>query len=239
MIHEWLDAITIALGNNLWLAPLLALVAGLLTSITPCSLTSVPLIINYVGGYADKNVRRALSYSLVFCLGMTITFAVLGIAASLLGRLLIDAGMWWFIILGIVMVLMAMQMWEIINIIPQTSATSKNTKRGYIGALLTGLLGGLFSSHCALPVLIVLLAMVAKTGSVLYGAMLLLIYSLGHSVLLVIAGTSIGFVKKISESKKYAVFNKVFKIILGAFILAIAFYMFYLSFEGGLDLHEH
>ncbi|MBT7121715.1 MAG: cytochrome c biogenesis protein CcdA, partial [Clostridia bacterium] len=107
-------------------------------------------------------------------------------------------------------------------------------KRGYFGALLMGLLGGLFSSHCALPVLIVLLAMVAKTGSLLYGALLLLVYSLGHSVLLVVAGTSIGFVKRVSESRKYTKFNTVFKIVLGALILAIGLYMFYLSFEEGI-----
>lgn len=233
MIHEWLDGLAQIIGHNLWLGPLLALAAGLLTSITPCSLSSVPLVINYVGGYAGKDVKKALRYSLVFCLGMTITFAVLGIAASLIGRLFLGAGTWWYIILGIIMVLMAMQMWEIINIIPQSGAITKNTKRGYLGALLTGLLGGLFSSHCALPVLVVLLAMVAKTGSLLYGALLLLIYSLGHSVLLVVAGTSIGFVKKVSESKKYARFNQVFKIVLGALILAIGLYMFYLSYREG------
>jgi len=234
MIHAWLDNLTDLIGASLWLAPLLALAAGLLTSLTPCSLSSVPLVINYVGGYAESNVKKALRYSLVFCLGMTITFAVLGVAASLLGRLLINAGMWWFIVLGIVMVLMAMQTWEIINIIPSSSVVTKNTKRGYFGALLTGLLGGLFSSHCALPVLVVLLAMVAKTGSILYGAMLLLVYSIGHSVLLVAAGTSISFVKRVSASKKYARFNTVFKIILGALILAIALYMFYLSYQEGI-----
>lgn len=233
MIHDWLDGLSLLIGYNLWLAPLLALAAGLLTSITPCSLSSVPLVINYVGGYAKNDVKKALRYSLVFCLGMTITFAVLGITASLIGRIFLGAGTWWYIILGIIMVLMAMQMWEIINIIPQSGAITKNTKRGYLGALLTGLLGGLFSSHCALPVLVVLLAMVAKTGSILYGALLLLIYSLGHSVLLVVAGTSIGFVKKVSDSKKYARFNQIFKIILGALILAIGLYMFYLSYQEG------
>jgi cytochrome c-type biogenesis protein len=232
MIHEWLDGLELIIGNNLWIAPLLALAAGLLTSFTPCSLASVPLVINFVGGYAEKNVKRALRFSLIFCLGMTITFAVLGVVASLLGRLLINTGPWWFIVLGIISVLMAMQMWEIINIIPQSRAITKNKKRGYFGALLMGLLGGLFSSHCALPVLVILLAMVAKTGSILYGALLLLVYSLGHSVLLVVAGTSIGFVKRISESKKFATFNKVFKIVMGALILAMGLYLFYLSYTG-------
>lgn len=128
------------------------------------------------------------------------------------------------------MVLMALQTWEIIYIIPHNTAISKNSKKGYIGAAITGLLGGLFASPCATPVLIVLLAMVAEQGNLIWGIGLLLIYSIGHSVLIMIAGTSISFVKRLSASDKYGRYNKIFKIIMGIIILLLAFYMFYLGF---------
>jgi cytochrome c biogenesis protein CcdA len=72
-----------------------------------------------------------------------------------------------------------------------------------MGAFFAGILGGLFSSPCATPVLIALLAIVAQKGSLLWGALLLLLYSAGHSTLVLIAGTSIGFVKKLSANEKY------------------------------------
>lgn len=230
MVDQWLDALAGAISNNFWLAPLLALLAGVLTSFMPCSLSTVPLIIGYVGGYAGSDVKKAFRYSLVFCLGMAVTFAALGTAASLIGRMLQGTGSWWYLVLGVLMVLMALQTWGIINVIPQSGAMSKNKKKGYIGAVLTGMLGGLFSSPCATPVLVVLLAMVAKQGSLIWGIVLLLIYSIGHSVLVLIAGTSVVFVKKLSASDKYGKLSNAFKIVMGALILLLGLYMFYIGF---------
>jgi cytochrome c biogenesis protein CcdA len=230
MIDQWLQALGEAISNNFWLSPALALLAGVLTSFTPCSLSSVPLVVGYVGGYAGNDVKKAFRYSLVFCLGMAVTFSVLGTLASLLGRLMQGTGSWWFIVLGVLMVLMALQTWEIIQVIPQSSAMNRNNKKGYIGAAAAGLLGGLFASPCATPVLVVLLAMVAEQGNLIGGILLLLVYSIGHSILLLIAGTSVGFVNKLSASHRFGKYNQVFKIIMGIIILLLAFYMFYLGF---------
>ena len=46
--------------NNFWIAPLLALLAGILTSFTPCSLSSIPLVIGYVGGAGAQDTKMAL-----------------------------------------------------------------------------------------------------------------------------------------------------------------------------------
>lgn len=107
---------------------------------------------------------------------------------------------------------------------------SKNTKRGFIGAFIAGILGGFFSSPCATPVLVALLAMVAKEGSLLWGILLLLLYSIGDSFLVLIAGTSVGFVHKLSSSEKYGGVSKILRILMGVLIMLIAFYMFYLGF---------
>ncbi len=230
MINGWLETLSILIENNFWLAPLLAFVAGLLTSFTPCSLSSMPLVIGYVGGYAGDDIKKSFRYSLIFCIGMAVTFTTLGVLASLLGRLIQGTGSWWYIVLGILMVLMAFQTWEIINVIPSSNSLSKNTKKGYIGAFLTGMLGGLFASPCATPVLVVLLSIVVKSGNLVFGILLLILYSIGHSVLLLMAGTSIGFVKKLSSSEKYGCFNSVYKVIMGMLILLIGLYMFYLGF---------
>lgn len=230
LTNQWLESISLAISTNMWLAPLLALFAGILTSITPCALTSVPLVIGYVGGRGDKDTKKAFFLSAVFSLGMALTFTILGTVASLLGKLMQGTGSWWYIILGILMLLMALQTWEIFNFIPSSYAISKTTKRGFGGAFLAGILGGFFSSPCATPVLVVLLAIVAKEGSLLSGILLLLLYSLGHSFLVLIAGTSVGFVQKLSSSEKYGMTSKVLKIIMGLAIVLIAFYMFYLGF---------
>lgn len=230
MINGWLEQLGTTISHNLWLTPVLALFGGLLTAFTPCSLSSVPLIIGYVGGYAGNDTKKAFRYSLAFCGGMAVTFTILGTLASLLGRLMQFSGSWWYLILGVLMILMALQTWEIINIIPQTALMNKNNKRGYVGAGIAGILGGLFAAPCATPVLIALLAVVAREGKVAWGIVLLLMYSLGHSLLLMVAGTSIGFVKQLSKSKKYGRVSQILKILMGGIILLLGFYLLYTGF---------
>jgi cytochrome c-type biogenesis protein len=77
---------------------------------------------------------------------------------------------------------------------------------------------------------VVLLAFVAKEGKILLGIVLLLLYSLGNSSLVLVAGTSVGFVKKLSSSEGYGKVSLALRIIMGAVIALIGLYMFYLAF---------
>lgn len=229
-MNEWLDTLSQLISQSGWFAPLIALFAGVLTSFTPCALANVPLVISYVSGIGNHDTRKAFKLSVAFSLGMTVTLTILGTLASLLGKLMQMSGSWWYLLLGILMVLMALQTWELYNFIPSTYLISKSTKKGCIGAFMAGILGGIFSSPCATPVLVVLLALVAKGGNIVWGIVLLLLYSLGHSFLVLIAGTSISFVENIIRNKKYGQVSQVLKIVTGLIILLIGFYMFYLSF---------
>lgn len=225
-----LESLSGLIRDSFWLAPFLAFIAGILTSITPCSLSTIPLVIGVVGGTGKKDTKSAFKLSLTFAVGTAITFTILGSVASLAGNLIGTSAKWWYILLGILMVMMSLQTFGIYNFIPSTYLISKNTRKRYAGALIAGMLGGIFSSPCSTPVLIALLAIVAGRGSVVWGILLLLLYSIGHAVLAVIAGTCIGFVQKLSNNEKYGRFNSVSKLIMGVVILLIGFYMLYLGF---------
>ncbi len=215
--------------SNLYLAPILALLGGILTSLSPCCLSTIPLIIGYVG--KDNNdTKKSFVLSVLFALGMTMTFTILGVVASLFGRILNINSNLWYIILGTIMVLMALQVWEVFSFVPSSYAVSKNKKIGYVGAFFAGALGGLFSSPCSTPILVVILAFVAKEGSLLYGTLLLLLYSIGHSILLIIVGTSTSTLRKITNSSNYGALSNVLKVSTGLIILILGFYMFYLGF---------
>lgn len=229
MIDSWLNTLSTLIAESMWLAPVLALLAGVLTSFTPCSLSSIPLVIGFVGGTGTEP-KKAFRLSVMFAVGSAVTFTILGTLASLAGRLVGTSASWWYLALGILMVLMALQTWDIFNFIPSTYLLSKSTRRGYAGALIAGILGGIFSSPCATPVLIALLAIVAGKGNVAWGMLLLLLYSIGHGVLTIFAGTSVGFVRSITQNEKYGKASQWMKWIMGAVILLIGFYMFYLAF---------
>lgn len=227
---EILESLSKMITESGWLAPVLALIAGVLTSFTPCSLSSIPLIVGYVGGIGQRDTKKAFWLSITFAAGAAVTFTALGVFASIAGKLIGTSASWWYIILGILMVLMALQTWGIFEIIPSSYLISKSNKKGYIGAFIAGIMGGIFSSPCSTPVLIALLAIVAGKGSILWGILLLLLYSIGHGILAIVAGTSIGFVQKLSASSKYGKVSTILKIIMGALILLVGLYMFYLGF---------
>ena len=227
---EILQSISLLIENNVWLAPFLAFAAGALTSLTPCSLSSVPLVIGYVGGAAGSDTRKAFRLSLVFVLGSALTFTALGTAASTVGMFFMGAASWWYLILGSLMVLMALQTWGIFEIIPSSYLMSKNRKKGYLGAFIAGILGGIFSSPCSTPVLIALLAIVAGKGSIIWGASLLILYSIGHGLLALAVGTSFSFAQKLSENINNSRASMIIKFVLGALVLLAGFYMLYLGF---------
>lgn len=227
---DLLDKIAPLLTEIGWLTPVLALLAGVITSFTPCALSTIPLVVGYVGGTSQKDSKKAFKLSLIFILGMAVTNTGLAVAATLAGKIVGNTNPWWYIALGVLMVFMALQTWGIYEIIPSSYLISKNTKKGGIGAFVAGLLGGIFSSPCATPVLVVLLAIVSIQGNILWGILLFVLYSIGHGVLSVIAGTSLGFVQKLAANEKYGKFSKILTIGMGFLILAMGLYMFYLGF---------
>ena len=229
MIDGWLTSLGTLIGENSWLAPVLALLAGVLTSFTPCSLSSIPLVIGYVGG-GNSKPAQAFKMSLIFAAGSAVTFTLLGTIASLAGRLIRcnrRMVVWTF---GCADGIDGIADLGTVQLHPSTYLVSKNKRRGYLGALLAGILGGIFSSPCATPVLVVLLAIVAGKGSVAWGVLLLFLYAVGHGALTVFAGTSMGLVRKIAGDSRYGAFSNWFKWIMGGLILLIGFYMFYLAF---------
>ena len=217
------------IGQSGWIAPFLAFLAGILTSVSPCSLSVLPLIIGYVGG-SDVKGLRAFGISLTFAFGTAITLTLLGTLAALAGSALFGIGSWWYLIAGVLMVLMALQIWEVCTFIQPTAFLSKSKARGYTGALLAGLLGGLFASSCATPVLMALLTVVISQDNLLWGVLLLFCYALGNGLLIVIMGTSLGAVQQMKQTKTYAAFTRISRIVMGFVVLLLGLWFFYMGF---------
>ena len=83
---EWLNILAEMIRHNLWIAPVLCIVAGIITSFTPCSLSSIPMIIAYIGGSARQDTRKAFRLSLTMAAGLSLTFIVFGSLASVIGH---------------------------------------------------------------------------------------------------------------------------------------------------------
>jgi cytochrome c-type biogenesis protein len=209
---------------------LLVFFGGVLTSIGPCNVAMVPLIIGYVGGSTDIPKRKAFGISLVFAFGLAITFMLLGIIASLIGGLLGGSTRIWYYLVALICFLIGLQMLGVITItLPYWFANlrEKIKTRGLLGALLLGLISGLVASQCATPVLAAILTYVmAQKESMLYGAVLLMIYALGRGVPIVLAGTFTGALKSMRSFGKWSDY---FEKASGVIIIFVGFYFLWIS----------
>jgi cytochrome c-type biogenesis protein len=217
--------------TNPWLALAAVFVGGMLTASNPCVLAMIPLMMSFVAGSKEEKpgVLKAFSFSLVFVLGLAVMFTALGMVAALAGKMYGDVSKLWNWIVAAVCVLMGLHLMEVVDIpIPSLAGRMQPKTRGVLGALLLGLLFGLVSAPCAGPILIVLLTYLAGSGaSVAWGGTLLLVYALGHSVLILIAGTSMGAARALIENRKANSVLEVLRRGAGVAIIAVGLYFAY------------
>lgn len=211
--------------NQQGLAFLTVFVAGIISAASPCVLAAIPLIIGYVGGYSEGNKKKAALYSLVFILGLAITFTVLGAAASAMGQFLGFMGRWLYVGLAAIAVLMGLQLMGIVSIPLPFQKVHTVKSKGLWGAFFLGLLTGTVSSPCATPVLAVILVYVSTQGDILYGGMLLFAYAVGHCALIFVAGLSVGLTESIISSKGIKNFSLYSKRASGGLLVAAGFYL--------------
>ena len=224
MLEQLSENLAQIVQSNPWLAPAAAFVGGLLTAANPCVLAMVPLMVGYVAGQESRSVGRSFLLSLTFSIGLTMMFAVLFFATWAASSVL-KAG-WWTYVAAAVCLLMGLHLIGLLNFRIPAPAGVQPKQKGFIGALLLGLLFGLVSLPCAGPVLLALLAVVPLSGAA-FGAVLLIAYSLGHCGLVLAGGTSMGLVQRLADSRGYNQSADVLRRIAGVLILLVGAFLLF------------
>ena len=203
-------------------------VAGILTSLTPCVYPMIPITLAVIGAKsAQANRWRSFLLSVVYVLGIAITFSSLGVFAALSGSLFgstISHPIVTFS-LALIFVALGMSMYGVFEI--QAPAFIRNhvgkqsNQRGYWGALFAGLVSGIVAGPCVGPVLIGVLAHVSEKRDVVYGFSLLFTYSMGMGLLFLLLGSFSGLVSRLPKAGPWM---DVTKFVFGTTMIAMAFY---------------
>jgi cytochrome c-type biogenesis protein len=194
------------LNTNPWLALGAVFLGGVLSAASPCVLAMIPLMMGYVAGQgtAPRGLRRSLTFSFLFILGLSVTLVTLGMTAALAGKLYGDVSVVWNWVVVAVCLAMGLHLMGLVHV-PIPNVVRRQPKlRGALGALVLGLLFGFVSAPCAAPILVVILTYLAGAdASPAWGGLLLLAYGLGHSVLILVAGTSAGAAQTLIASRGF------------------------------------
>jgi len=203
-----MDIDTAILNQGPLMAFGLVFLGGIVTSVGPCNLATVPLLVGYVGGTATPGRGRAFTLSLGFAVGLATTFMLLGVAGALVGKGLSGLTEWGYYLLAAVCFLLALVMLGALDIQIPTKITQLRTRvgwRGSPGAFALGLVSGLVASQCATPVLLAILTYVmVQQAAIGYGAALLFVYALGRGVPIVLAGTFTGALKQMRQAGSWS-----------------------------------
>jgi len=213
-----------AVQGNPWVAPLAAFAGGLLTAANPCVIAMVPLMVAYVAGQQTRGVARSFLLSLAFAIGLTIMFGILFLATWVASSFL--RAEWWAYVAGGVCLLMGLHLLGAVNFRIPAPAGVQPRQKGLVGAFLLGLLFGLVSLPCAGPVLLALLAVVPLKGAA-FGLTLLVPYSLGHCGLVLVGGTSMGFVQRMADSKGWNLGTDIMRRLAGVLIIAVGLWVLF------------
>ncbi len=194
------------------LAVVLIFAGGIVTSMGPCNMSMIPVLMAYVGGTSDISRAKSFWLSFFFTLGTSTTFALLGVIASVIGGFFGISKSVLIYIAAMVSILVGLKMLGLINFtLPNYGARILRRPQhgGIWPAFLMGLVIGLAGSQCATPILFAILSLVMSKGQILYGAVLLFLYGLGRGVPVIAAGTFTGFAKGLPGLNRWAgVFEK-------------------------------
>lgn len=180
----------------------LSFAAGVLSFLSPCIVPLVPSYLSFVGGVAARESESGeaptrgvvVLRTLLFVLGFTIVFVVLGVVFSGSGALFTNTGTIINVIAGTLVVLLGLNIifdfWSFLNMEKRFHFSERPA--GHLGAVAIGMAFGAGWTPCIGPILASVLLLAGTSGSVATGTLYLVAFSLGLGVPFLLAGVFLG-----------------------------------------------
>ena len=173
---------------------LIAFGAGLISFLSPCVLPLIPGYISYISGQSLQeilNQRKINIFPLIlFCLGFSTVFVILGASASFLGKVLLQISQSFRLIAGLVIIFFSFQLLGVFNFGFLNMDKRFDFKKfdSFFFPVVIGFAFGFGWTPCIGPVLGSILALSATEASVSSGVLLLSFYSLGLAIPFILSG---------------------------------------------------
>jgi thiol:disulfide interchange protein DsbD len=211
--------------KGLFVAFLFIFVIGLSLNLTPCVYPLIPITISYFGAQVSGNKGQKILMAIVYALGMSVTYSVLGLVAALTGGLFGSMLQNPIVVLLLVLIFiaLALSMFGLYEIrIPQSIANfSGKNRQGYAGTAVMGLTVGVIAAPCIGPLVLSLLVYVGQLGNPLLGFFMFFVLSMGLGLPYVFLAIFSSSISKLPRSGEWM---EGVKVIFGLLMLILALY---------------
>ena len=227
MIEYVFEVLSTTLGSRIELA--LAAVFGwgvLSILLSPCHLSGIPLIVGFISTQGQVTIRRSFALSSIFAFGVLVTIGLIGLVTASMGRLIGDVGFVGNLVVAAVFVLIGLYLLDIVH--PSWEGVSLHTNRkGGIAALMLGLLFGLGLGPCTFAYMAPVLGVVFRMSqtNIFTACALLLMFGIGHTTVIVAAGTSTRWVQVYLNWSDGSRTVKAVRRVCGALVVAGGLYL--------------
>lgn len=212
---------------------LISFIGGILASLSPCSLSVLPIVVGYVGGYSGESGFKTFIQLVSFVFGLSFILTVIGIICALGGRAFVSiGGAYWVLIVASVILLFGLNLLGILQfnfpvIIKQMP--KGDTHSLFIYPFILGALFALASTPCSTPILVGIMSFASLSANLVYAALMLFMFSLGQGVIIIFAGVFTSFVKK---ARVFSNVSEVFLKAMGLLLILSAIFIYYSVFAG-------
>jgi cytochrome c-type biogenesis protein len=199
VIQQVFEQLNHAMSASVGLALLAAFIWGVLSILlSPCHLASIPLVVGFVNGQSKVTTGRAFALASLFALGMLITIAALGAITAAAGRIVGDVGDWAYYAVAIVFFFVGLHLLDVVPMPLMGPAQVSMKRKGLLAAALLGLIFGIALGPCTFAYMAPVLGIAFKVGAQrpIFAGSVLLLYGIGHCSIIVIAGSTGGWVQR-------------------------------------------
>ena len=189
---------------------LIAFGGGVLMSFTPCMYPLIPISAGNIAARAGGSRIKGFVLSLVYVIGVGVTYSILGLIASLTGSLfgMISSHPATYIVVGAMILLFGVSLLDIFHIHIPHALKAPTHKHDYLYTFLLGLTSGLITSPCLTPVLGSILFYLTTKQNIIYGVTLLFSFAFGMGLILILIGAFEGVLMNLPKSGKWMVYLK-------------------------------
>ena len=223
-------SLTKAVEGSALIALSASFVWGILSVVlSPCHLSSIPLIVGFISEQGKLTTRKAFGISALFGLGILITIALIGVATAAMGRIMGDIGSYGNYAVAAIFFVVGLHLLDIIPMPFSGPGGVGMKRRGLLASFILGLIFGIALGPCTFAYMAPMLAVSFKAAAtnLVYAIVLLAVYGVGHCSVIVAAGTSTEVVERYLRWNEKSNGAVIVKKVCGALVLLGGVYLIY------------